>query len=72
MKSPRGVKKLRRILLSYSNYSYVSLISFNEVLFWIFVWFLKTLKKSFPLSKIYHVVLEKQNRENTLPLFSQI
>ena len=37
----------------YVNYCYVNLIMFNKALFWIFVWFLKTWKKSSPLSEIY-------------------
>ena len=30
---------------------------FNKALFWIFVWFLKTWKKSSPLSEIYLIVI---------------
>ena len=46
------------------NYSYVNLIKFNKVLFWIFVWFLKTWKKSFPLSEkvLFNIVFSATYR----------
>ena len=46
--SPTALKRPDR-----SKHNQINLIMFNKALFWIFVWFLKTWKKSSPLSEIY-------------------